>query len=89
MNQFCNPVYTVQGAGCLNRLPEVLDNMKLKNGRVLVLAWSEKVLEYDVFLKLQQSKQPLDIHTVVFEASNPTVEHLFRVYQETKEFLPF
>lgn len=88
MNQFCNPVYTVQGAGCLNRLPEVLDNMKLKNGRVLVLAWSEKVLEYDVFLKLQQSKQPLDIHTVVFEASNPTVEHLFRVYQETKEFFP-
>lgn len=88
MNQFCNPVYTVQGAGCLNRLPEVLDNMKLKNGCVLVLAWSEKVLEYDVFLKLQQSKQPLDIHTVVFEASNPTVEHLFRVYQETKEFFP-
>lgn len=88
MNQFCNPVYTVQGAGCLNRLPEVLDSMKLENGRVLALAWSKKVLENDVFLKLQQSKKPLDIRTVVFEASNPTVEQLFRAYQETKEFFP-
>lgn len=88
MNQFCNPVYTVQGAGCLNRLPEVLDSMKLENGRVLALAWSKKVLENDVFLKLQQSKKLLDIRTVVFEASNPTVEQLFRAYQETKEFFP-
>lgn len=56
MNQFCNPVYTVQGAGCLNRLPEVLDSMKLENGRVLALAWSKKCLK-TMFFKASTVKE--------------------------------
>lgn len=88
MNQYYNPVKTIQGAGCFNRLPELLQEMELKNRRVLVLAWSETALEHTVFSELQKLQQPFSIQTVVFEASNPTVEQLFAVYQQTKDFAP-
>ncbi len=84
MNRYYNPVHTIQGAGCLNCLPDVLEKMQPKNRRVLVLAWSEKVFEHTVFSKLSD----FEVKTVVFEASNPTVAQLYQCYQETKEFDP-
>lgn len=88
MNQYYNPVKTLEGAGCLSCLPELLEEMKLKNRRVLVLVWNEKVLEHPVFAELQQMEQPFSIQSAVFAASNPTVEQLFQVYRETKPFAP-
>ena len=88
MNQYYNPVKTIQGAGCFNRLPELLQEMELKNRRVLVLAWSETALEHTVFSELHSEIARFSIQTVVFEASNPTVEQLFAVYQQTKDFAP-
>lgn len=88
MNHYYNPVYTVEGPGCLHRLPEILEEMKLKNRRVLVLAWSEKVFTHPVFSKFQHLEQPFDMQTVVFRASNPTIEQLFETYQSTKDFFP-
>ena len=88
MNQYYNPVKTIQGAGCLNRLPTLLDEMKLKNKRVLILAWNEKALEHPVFAEFQQMEQPFSFHSVVFTASNPTVEQLFQIYRETRQFAP-
>lgn len=88
MNRFYNPVHTVAEAGCFNRLPEILEKMEPDNRRILVLAWSQKALEHVVFSQLQHAEQPFDMRTVVFEASNPTVEQLFQLYQETKDFSP-
>ncbi len=84
MNQYYNPVKTIQGAGSLNCLPKLLEDMKLQNRRVLVLGWHEKALDHPVFAKLQQT----DLQKVVFTASNPTVEQLFEIYQKTRQFAP-
>ena len=46
MNRYYNPVRTVEGDGCLSRLPEVLAEMALPEKRVLVLAWSRQALEH-------------------------------------------
>ena len=45
MNRYYNPVRTVEGDGCLSRLPAVLAEMALPEKRVLVLAWSRQALE--------------------------------------------
>ncbi|WP_343210315.1 phosphonoacetaldehyde reductase [Anaerolentibacter hominis] len=84
MNLYYNPVKTVEGAGAFSRLPEILKEMKLTNGRLLVLAWGEKVFEHRVFTCLQD----FNVKQVIFAASNPTVSQLFKCYQETKEFSP-
>lgn len=84
MNVYCNPVKTVEGPGVFNCLPEILKEMSLKNKRLLVVGWSEKAFEHRVFSMLSG----FNIKKIVFEASNPTVEQLFKVYQETKEFFP-
>ena len=84
MNQYYNPVKTIQGAGCLSCLPKLLEEIKLKNRRVLVLSWNERVLEHPVFAELQQ----MDLQGVVFTDSNPTVEQLFQLYRETRQFAP-
>lgn len=84
MNSYYNPVRTVQGAGSLNRLPEILEEMNLKDRRVLVLAWGEKVFEHEVFSKLDK----FNVKKVIFTASNPTVEQLFETYINTNSFSP-
>ena len=84
MNCYYNPVRAIEGAGVFHRLPEILKEMDLKNGRLLVLAWGEKVFEHDVFSRLLD----FDVKKMIFEASNPTIEQLFKVYQDTREFSP-
>lgn len=84
MNVYYNPVRTIVGTGAFSYLPEVLEEMNLKNKKLLVLAWNEKVFEHGVFSKFQH----FEIKKVIFEASNPTIEQLFKVYRHTKEFSP-
>lgn len=88
MNNYYNPVRTVQGPGCLKCLPQILQDMKLTHGRVLILGWDTKVFEYDVFSQLHSSNQSFHIQKAVFQESNPTVKHLFKIYKETKDFFP-
>ena len=52
MNQYYNPVRTVEGPGCAGLLPELLDEMRLRRGKVLLLAWDQSVLEHPVFAGL-------------------------------------
>lgn len=88
MNQYYNPVRTIQGAGCIGKLPEFLGEMDLKERKVLFLVWSEQALPQSVFSSLQQPGQRFEMRTVLFQASNPTVEQLFETYEQTREFSP-
>ena len=88
MNRYYNPVHTVEGDGCLSRLPEVLAEMALPEKRVLVLAWSRQALEHPAVAALLEKDSGFQAKGVVFTASNPTVEQLFQVWQETQDFAP-
>ena len=90
MNRYYNPVRTVEGDGCLSRLPEVLVEMALPEKRVLVLAWSRQALgmEHPAVAALLEEDGGFQAKGVVFTASNPTVEQLFQVWQETQGFAP-
>lgn len=88
MNRYYNPVRTVEGDGCLSRLPAVLVEMALPEKRVLVLAWSRQALEHPAVAALLEEDSGFQAKGVVFTASNPTVEQLFQVWQETQDFAP-
>ena len=88
MNRYYNPVRTVEGDGCLSRLPAVLAEMALPEKRVLVLAWSRQALEHPAVAALLEEDSGFQAKGVVFTASNPTVEQLFQVWQETQDFAP-
>ena len=42
MNRYYNPVHTIQGAGCVDCLPQLLEDMELPDKSVLLLAWGRK-----------------------------------------------
>ena len=84
MNRYYNPVRTIEGAGSVGRLPELLEELCLDSGKVLVLAWGEEVFSLPVFSRLSGYQ----VRKEVFQASNPTVEQLFEMYRKTKDFAP-
>lgn len=84
MNFYFNPVKTMEGAGILLQLPNVIKSIGSVQNRVLVIAWCEEVFEHEVFQNLDQYL----VKKLVFGKSNPTVEQLFDLYLETKEFSP-
>jgi alcohol dehydrogenase class IV len=88
MNQYYNPVRIFQGAGCAGWLEHVLDQMNLVSRKVLFLVWDESVLNHPSFAPLLDEGRGYEIHPLCFRESNPTVEQLFRVYQETKAWMP-
>ena len=86
MNRYYNPVRTIEGAGCAAELTGLLESMGLARRNVLVLVWSEAVLDLPAFAGL--SNAGFTVRTQVFRASNPTVEQLFETYQATRDFAP-
>ena len=88
MNRYYNPVHTIQGPGSISCLPEILKEMNLPNKRVLLLAWGEEVFQSSVFTEVLEKKEGFQICPRVFKGSNPTVEQLFDVFQDTKAFDP-
>lgn len=84
MSSYYNPVRTIQGPGSFGCLPRILTEMNLEKGRVLAIAWGETVFDHEVFSDLE----PFDVRTMVFTASNPTIEQLFEVYRSTDAFAP-
>lgn len=87
MNQYYNPVHTVQGPGCLAQLPDLLAKLPQEQRRVLLLVWNEEVLLKPVFAQLMENSC-FNVRSMVFTASNPTVEQLFEVWKDTREFQP-
>ena len=88
MNRYYNPVRTIEGAGCVGQLPDVLAGMGLTQKKVLLLVWGETVLEHPAFAALLKNGSGFEIHPLVFQASNPTVGQLYETYQATKSFQP-
>ncbi len=84
MNRYWNPVKTIEGAGVFHRLPDVLTEMGLVSGKLLILAWSDQVWSHPVFEALSS----FETKKMVLTLSNPTVSQLFQCYQETKAFSP-
>ena len=60
--------------------------MALEEGRVLLLVWNEDVLKLPTFMELADAG--FMVCSLVFRASNPTVEQLFETYQATRDFVP-
>lgn len=88
MNRYYNPVRTWEGPGCLRQLSQVLEEMALPQRKVLVLAWSQHALEHPAVAALLEEGSSFEAKGLVFTASNPTVEQLFQVWQETRAFAP-
>ncbi len=85
-NRFYNPVRTIQGAGSLGAIPQLIRDRFEENCRVLLLAWSEKIFQLDVFRQLDAEGH--SVRKICFTESNPTVEQLFEVYRQTRAFAP-
>ena len=88
MNRYYNPVRTLEGAGCVSRLEEVLEGMDLVRRNVLLLVWGEPLLENPVFAGLLGEGSAFAVRSMIFRASNPTVEQLYDAYRETRDFAP-
>ena len=88
MNSYYNPVHTIQGPGSLAQLPELLQSLPKDQRRVLILAWSEGALHHPVFAGLLAENSEFEVCSLVFTASNPTVDQLFDAWKDTCEFCP-
>ena len=88
MNSFYNPVHTIQGPGCLSCLPDLLNTLPESDRRILIIAWSEDVLLHPVFASLLTPGSKFKVQSLVFTASNPTVEQLFAAWNATCDFSP-
>ena len=88
MNRYYNPVRTWEGPGCLRQLSQVLEEMALPQRKVLVLAWSQHAFEHPAVAALLEEGSSFEAKGLVFTTSNPTVEQLFQVWQETRAFAP-
>lgn len=88
MNRYYNPVHTIEGPGCLAELPALLRRLLPGGGRVLVLAWSREALGHPVLANLAAACAPVEVESLVFAASNPTVEQLHAAWRRTKAHAP-
>lgn len=88
MNYYYNPVRTIEGAGCVGQLSNVLAEMNLTQKKVLLLVWGETVLKHPAFAALLGSDSGFEVRPLVFQASNPTVAQLYETYQATSSFQP-
>ena len=88
MNSYYNPVHTIQGPGSLAQLPELLQSLPKDQRRILILAWSEGTLHHLVFAGLLAANREFEVRSLVFTASNPTVDQLFDAWKDTCEFCP-
>ena len=86
MNHYFNPVKICQGKGCLKNLPDLLQSLIADKGSdVLLIVWSESVLENEVIKALLNKQEGYKVHPLVFTASNPSVQDLFGVYEHTRK----
>ena len=86
MNHYFNPVKICQGKGCLKNLPDLLQSLIADKGSdVLLIVWSECVLEHEIIKDLLNKQDGYKVHPVVFTASNPSVQDLYGVYDHTRK----
>lgn len=88
MNQYYNPVRTYEGEGALSHLPDVIQSALPNGGHILLLCYAAPVLEHPIFRSLlDQSALPdtYETNSLIFSASNPTIEQLFSVFCSLRE----
>lgn len=83
LNMYFNPVHTVQGFGCLEQLPSLVDCVAAPEKKILLLVWNESVLKQPGIRELNNDDSGR-IVTRVFSDSNPELEQLWQVYSETR-----
>lgn len=83
MNRYYNPVRTVQGPGALGQLPELVEELSPK-GHILLLLYCRDLLEHPALQRLC-SQWGSRAAVRCFGQSNPNVEQLYQMYQETRE----
>ena len=88
MNRYYNPVRTLEGPGCAGQLTGLLEEMHPERKTILLLVWSQSVLEHPAFAGLLNGIGGYQVRSLVFQASNPTVEQLYETFQETRAFEP-
>lgn len=88
MNRYYNPVRTLEGPGCVGQLAGLLEEMGLERRKLLLLAWDRSVLDHPALAGLLSGAGGYQVHPLVFQASNPTVEQLYETYQQTRAFEP-
>ena len=86
MNKYWNPVRTYQGKGSFDLLPELLGKMRPAAKNIQFITWRESERLEKMCSRLKAAGCVIRVN--VFEASNPTVEQLFQMYLETKDFHP-
>lgn len=83
MNCYYHPVHTYQGYGSLNQLPQLAQVCASPETTVLLLVWSESVLEIPEIAEFAAKEK---YHLVVqsFTASNPELTQLYEMYVQTR-----
>ena len=84
MNIFYNPVRTVQGIGCLNQLPKLVEEAAPFTQQILLLVWDESLLQQKEFQSLLHGENGNRILVRSLSCSNPELEQLYMMYEQTK-----
>lgn len=83
MNTYFNPVRTFQGLGCLEQLPTLAASAAIPEKKILLLVWSDCVLTRPGIRELRSLDDR--VITLQFSCSNPELEQLRQMYEETRE----
>lgn len=84
MDTYFNPVRIIRGPGALRKLPSLVSSAVAPEKKILLLVWNECVLTLPGIEELQKFGHD-HVVTRTFSASNPELEQLWRVYQETRK----
>ena len=82
MNQYYNPVRTYEGFGAVRETGRALKESGFKD--VLLLVWNESVFALEDISSLLNKNGYINFSKLVFEKSNPDIEDLFKLYEDTK-----
>lgn len=85
MNRFYNPVRIIEGYGAVKNLDEILNELNIHNGNVLLIIWDECIRENSDIKELITDNTGINFKTIVFKKSNPDTEDLFDLYIKTKD----
>ena len=79
MNHYFNPVKICQGKGCLKNLPDLLQSLIADKGSdVLLIVWSESVLENEVIKAAKVKSSFLNIEKSPLKIIN-SLSHLLKM----------
>ena len=88
INHYYNPVRMVFGSGSVKELSALVREAVPEQAHILALVWSEKAVAHPVFAALQETCCAGRVTIRIFQASNPTVQQLFELYQATRAEKP-